>query len=143
MGFDLKGHKAVLFNKGTDTWSTTTLPSIGLAVKNALLLPAETANKYIFIDSFTISQAQILASLEKLTATKWEVTYSDSEKQKKEGLEKMSNGDFSGAMSLIQYINSVHGHGGNFAEYEKTQNELLSLPKENIDDVLAGILKGY
>ncbi|KAM3080830.1 hypothetical protein ACMFMG_004784 [Clarireedia jacksonii] len=142
MGFDLQGHKAVLFNKGTDTWSTTTLPSIGLAVKNAMLLPTETANKYIFIDSFTVSQAQILASLEKLTATKWEVTYLDAEEQKKQGLEKMSQGDFSGAMSLIRYINSVHGHGGNYSEYEKTQNELLSLPKENLDNVLAGILKG-
>jgi hypothetical protein len=142
MGFDLRGHKAVLFNKGTDTWSTTTLSSIGLAVKNAMLLPAETANKYIFVDSFTVSQAQILASLEKITATRWEVTYLDAEEQKKQGLEKMSQGDFSGAMILIRYINSVHGHGGNYSEYEETQNELLSLPKENLDDVLAGILQG-
>jgi uncharacterized protein YjiS (DUF1127 family) len=54
----------------------------------------------------------------------------------------MSKGDFSGAMSLIRYINSVHGHGGNYSEYEETQNELLSLPQENLDDVLAGILQG-
>lgn len=50
-------------------WSklTTALPSIGLA---AILLPVITTNRYIFIDSFTVSQAQMLASLEKLKAIK-------------------------------------------------------------------------
>jgi hypothetical protein len=57
-------------------------------------------------------------------------------------MEKMATGDFSGAMLLIRYINCVEGHGGNFAQYEKTANKLLSLPKENLDKVVAQIVKG-
>jgi hypothetical protein len=66
MGFDLKGHKATIYNDGNAVWSTTTFATIGLAVKNAMLIP-ETANKYIFIDSFTVSQNQVLASFGKTT----------------------------------------------------------------------------
>jgi hypothetical protein len=128
MGFDLKEHKAIILNQGNNPWSTTTFGSIGLAVKNAMLIPEKTANKYMFINSFTVSQNQVLASLEKATGKKWEVTHVDAEELKKIGLEKMSKGDFSGAISLIRYMNCVDGHGGNYILYEESANELLSLP---------------
>jgi hypothetical protein len=136
MGFDLKEQKATIYNDGNGVWSTTTMATVGLAVKNAMLSP-ETASKEIFIDSFTVSHNQVLASLEKASKKKWEVTYVDAEEQKKVGMEKMAKGDFSGAMLLIQYISCVEGHGGNFAQYEETANGLLALPKESLDDVVA------
>ena len=142
MGFNLKEHKATIFNHGNDTWSTSTFATIGQAVTNALLIPNKTANKYLFIDSFTISQNQVLASFEKATGAKWEVTRVDAEEEKKKGFEKISQGDFSGAMSLIRYINCVDGHGGNYAEYRETANELLSLPKQTLDEALAKVVKG-
>ena len=141
MGYNLKERKVTILNDGNDTWSTSTLATIGQAVKNALLIPEQTANKYLFIDSFTVSQNQVLASFEKATGTKWEVTHVDAEEQKKSGFEKMSKGDFSGAMSLIRYINCVSGHGGNYIEYQESANELLSLPKRTLDEVVAEILK--
>jgi hypothetical protein len=142
MGFDLKGHKATIFNHGNDTWSTSTQATIGLAVKNAMLIPDKTANKYMFIDSFTVSQNQVLESLEKITDKKWEVIHADAEEEKRKGFEKMSSGDFSGAMSLIRYINCVDGHGGNYIEYEESADELLSLPNQTLEEVLAEIVKG-
>lgn len=141
MGFNLKEHKASIFNHGNDTWSTTKQATIGLAVKNALLIPEKTANRYLFIGTFTVSQNQVLASFEKATGVKWEVTQVDAEEMKKTGLEKMSKGDFSGGMSLIRYINCVHGHGGNYMEYQESANELLSLPKQNLDAAVEEIVK--
>ena len=142
MGYDLKEHKATIFNHGNDTWSTSTLSAIGLAVKNAMLIPEKTANRYMYIDSFTVSQNQVLGSFEKATGKKWEVTHVDAEEMKKVGMEKMSNGDFSGAMSLIRYINCVDGHGGNYIKYKESANELLSLPKQALDEVVAEIVEG-
>jgi uncharacterized protein YjiS (DUF1127 family) len=142
MGHDIKEQKALVFNDGGDAWSTTTRPTIGLAVKNAMLIPEKTANRYLYIDSFTVSQNQVVASLERATGKKWETAYVDAEEQKKAGLEKMAKGDFSGAMSLIRYINCVNGHGGNYIEYEQSANELLSLPQQTLDDVVAEILQG-
>ena len=141
MGYDMKEHKAVIFNHGNDAWSTTTLATIGLAVKNAMMIPEKTANKYLFIDSFTVSQNQVLASFEKATGKKWEVTHVDAEEEKKVGMEKMSKGDFSGAMSLIRYINCVNGHGGNYIHYEESANGLLSLPKQTLDEVMTEIVQ--
>ncbi|KAM3080587.1 hypothetical protein ACMFMG_005528 [Clarireedia jacksonii] len=141
MGFDLDQHKATIYGHGNDTYSATTFASIGTAVKNALLLPEKTASKYIFINTFNVSQNQVLASLEKATGVKWNVNYLDAEEQKQIGLKRLSEGDFEGAMILIRYINSIHGNGGNYAEYEETANDLLSVPKQNLDEVIASIAK--
>jgi hypothetical protein len=140
LGHDITEQKVLIFNDGKTAWCTTTSSTIGLAVKNALLIPEKTANQYLYINSFTVSQNQVLASLEKATGKKWQATYVDAEEQKKAGLEKMSKGDFSGAMSLIRYICTVPGYGGNFAEYERTANELLCLPKQTLDEVVADVL---
>jgi hypothetical protein len=142
MGFDLASKKATIFNDGNGKWSTTTFGSIGLAVKNAMLIPNKMANKYLCVDSWTLSQNQILASLEKATDTKWDATHVDAEEQKRDGLAKIAGSDFSGAMSLIRYINTVEGHGGNYATYSESANELLELPKLDLDEVIAGVVKG-
>jgi hypothetical protein len=136
MGFNIPSSKAFIYGKGEGTWSTTTMPSIGLAVANALKKPEATKNRYVFVDSFTVSQNEVLHTLEKLQGKKWEVDYVDAEEQKKIGQDKLANGDFSGAMALIRYINSVDGHGGNYATYQKTDNELLGLPKQTLEEVL-------
>jgi hypothetical protein len=107
-----------------------------------MLIPEQTDNRYLYIESFTITANQLLASLEKVTGKKWQVTHVNAEERKREGMEKMAKGDFSSAMLLIQYILYVEGHGGNYMEYQEGANELLSLPKEDLDEVLAGIIKG-
>lgn len=140
MGFDIPNRKAIIYNDGEGSWSTTTLSSIGLAVKNSLLEPEKTANRYIYTASFTVKQNEILKALEKITNSEFNVDWVDAEAQKATGMEKVSKGDFSGAMWLIRYINSVDGNGGNYALYHPTDNELLSLPKEDLEEVLTSIV---
>ena len=134
MGFDVKNQKASLFNGGRDTWSTATFSTLGLAVNNAMLIPNETANKYRYIESLTVSQSEVVASLEKAMGKPWEREQVDAEEMKRSGLEKMSKGDHSGVVSLIRYVNCVHGHGGNYAEEWGTANEVLGLPKATLDE---------
>ena len=134
MGFDVKNHKVSLVNGGRDSWSTATMSTIGLAVKNALLIPNETANKYLYIESLTVSQSEVVASLERAMGKKWEREEVDAEEMKRRGLEKMSKGDYSGMVSLIRYVNCVHGYGGNYAESRRTANGVLGLPKSTLDD---------
>lgn len=64
-------------------------------------------------------------------------TYGDLDNDKKEGAERIAKGDFVGAAQLIRYINLSGGHGGNYMEYAGGNNELLSLPKESLDEVVA------
>lgn len=142
LGIDVKNQKATLYNNGSVRFSTTTLSTIGLAVKNALLMPEQTVNNYLYIDSFTVSQKQILAAFEKATGKKWEVSFADAEVDKKQGLEKMANGDFSGAAHLIRYINLSEGYGGDFMLYKEGANELLGLPTKSLNEVVEGIVRG-
>ena len=140
MGFDLQNHQATLINDGRGKWSTTTLATVALAVKNAMLASEATANKVVYVASFTVSQKDVLAALERVTRDAWKVEYVDGEQRKKAGMEKVSKGDFSGAPLLLNYLNCVEGHGGNFATYKETSNELLDLPKENLDEVVKSIV---
>lgn len=142
MGFDLKARKATTVDDGNQLWAATQMKTVGLAVRNALLVPEKTANKTMFIDSFTVSQNQVLAVLEKATGKKWEVTHVDSDEERKIGQEKIAKRDFTGAANLIRYMNCVGGCGGDYTTYAESSNELLSLPKESLDDVVANIVKG-
>ncbi|MCJ1462475.1 hypothetical protein MMC07_001077 [Pseudocyphellaria aurata] len=141
LGFNLKEHKATILNHGNDRWSTSTFSAVGSAVKNAMLIPEKTANKYLYVGSFTISQNELLASFEKATGAQWEVTHLDAEIEKEIAVEKKSQGDYGGFVSLQRYIICVDGHGGNFLDYRENARELLSLPKQNLDEVVEGILK--
>jgi len=48
---------------------------VALAVKNALLIPEETANRYLFIESFNVSQKDALTALEGLTKKLWNAIF--------------------------------------------------------------------
>ena len=140
MGFDLTNHRATIFGAGNDGWSTTTLSSIGLAVKNAMLLPAETANDYLYVSSFTVSQNDVVDTLEKIQGVTYTIERVDAEKQREEGMQKMANGDFSGVMQLIRYINCIAGHGGDYAKFRESSNGLLKLPEEHLETTLRRVV---
>ena len=142
MGFDMKEWKARIVDDGSKKWSTTTLNTVGLAVKNVMLLPAEeTANKYLYVDSFTVNQNEVLAAFEQVTGEKWEVERVDGEEEKKTGLELSAKGDMKGMMMLIRYWNAVGGHGGDYMLYKEGHNDLLALPRQSLDAEIAKLLK--
>ncbi|PKX91141.1 isoflavone reductase family protein [Aspergillus novofumigatus IBT 16806] len=137
LGFDIDRNHATILDHGTNRWSATTRSTIGLAVKNAMLSPEIVANKYSFIESFNISQNDILASLEDVSGAKWDVTYHGAEEEKRLALEKLAKGNYSAIPVLTRYITCVKGYGGNYMDSEESANKLLSLPAESLREVLA------
>jgi hypothetical protein len=117
-------------------WSTTTLSTVALAVKNAISAPAEKTNKYLFVESFNVSQKKILSAVERLTKDKWEVSYHDAEEQRQTASAKLSRRDYSGLPTLMGYVTCVDGYGGDYMQYEESANDLLSLPQESLDSAL-------
>ncbi|KAJ5544758.1 hypothetical protein N7535_006856 [Penicillium sp. DV-2018c] len=141
LGFDfLSRHATILNSYGDHRWSTTTLSTTALAVKNALLTPDKTTNKYLFVESFNISQMDILTALRTLTGG-WDVSYHNAEEEKRQALEKLSQGNYSGLPTLMRYITCVEGYGGDYMTYEESANGLLSLPKERLEDALGKMVK--
>ncbi|KAK6819143.1 Oxidoreductase aprR [Aspergillus parasiticus] len=141
LGYNLSQQHATILNEGSDRWSATTRATVGLAVKNSLLIPEKTSNRYLFIDTVTVSQTDVLLALQKMTGTEWGVDYVDAEEQKHIALGNLSKGHLIGIPMLMRYITCVNGYGGNYLDYETSANEILSLPVRNVDEVITSILK--
>ncbi|KAJ6099773.1 hypothetical protein N7467_001308 [Penicillium canescens] len=140
--FEMQETRAmILKDYGDHHWSTTTFNTVALAVKNAILATAKTANKYLFIESFNVSQKGILSTLETLTMTKWNVSYHDAEEEKGLALGKLSQGNYSALPTLMWYVTCVEGYGGDYMKHEERANDLLSLPEESLEIALAKIVE--
>ena len=129
-------------DEGDAPWSTTTMPTIALAVKNAMLHPQETKNKTLYIDSVTASSNQVVASLEKATGEKFEITHTNADEAKKICEERLAQGDYEGAsIQQIRQILLIEGYGSDYTRYRETSNKLLSLPEQTLDELIMEMLK--
>jgi hypothetical protein len=140
-GFDLANRKAMIYDDGDQPFSTSTVPSIGIAVARVLLHLEATQNHFVFISSFTTTQNEILAKLEKHSAAPWEITKVNSKAKIEEAREVFRNGGDIPAASrlLILAVQYTAGNGSDFSGRES--NEVLGLLKENMDEVVKHLLK--
>lgn len=142
LGYDIANHKATIWNSGNERFSCSTTPNVARAVLQVLSQPDVTANRYIYTSSFEITQNEILASLEKVTGGKpWGVEHVTSENQIKAGKEAMAKGDFIGTGKLALAASFGGIYGADFVAEGKLANEMLGVPKENLDHVLKGIVE--
>jgi uncharacterized protein YbjT (DUF2867 family) len=152
MGWDVAGRKATIFDGGGVEYEVTNVAQIGRAVAAALSADRleDTKNRYIYVNSFTITQNQVLASLEELTGDQFAVTGKTKAELVKHGLEvvKRAGGKVDGsdkeytAATLGLITAAIYGHGG-FNDYSKTKglwNKRLGLPKEDLKATVARIV---
>ncbi|KAF3385325.1 hypothetical protein F1880_002191 [Penicillium rolfsii] len=141
LGFDFRSRHATLWEgHASNHWSTTSLSTAALAVKNALLEPIKVTNTYLFIESFNVSQNIILSALGSLTG-RWDESYHNPEEEKRRALERLSQGNFSGLPTLMRYVTCVEGYGGDYMKYEESANGLLFLPEKRLESALEKLLE--
>ncbi|KAI9851558.1 MAG: hypothetical protein M1838_003390 [Thelocarpon superellum] len=147
LGFDLASKAVTLYDEGNARFSATTRPTIGQAVASTLLHPAETKNQYVYVQSFAVTQNEIKAALEKATGAPWSVVKTLSSKAVgEEGRAKLAKGDFAGGIfqTILASIFSTEPVGSNFlAEHGSLDNELLGLPKEELDVVVKNVVAAH
>lgn len=112
---------------------------------SSLKHPSLSANKYIYVIDYRVSQNEILASLQKATGDKkWEVSHRTSAEARTTGFEKLGKGDFSGIADMLLGV-AIYGAPKEF-DYSlnhEVANEKLGLPKpEPLDVVIEKIVKG-
>lgn len=142
LGFNLKTKTALIYDGGNTRLSCTNIGTIGKAVAAIIQKPAETANKFLYISSFTVSPNEILASLEKATGEKWTVNEANTDEAAREGKEKMAKGDFSGVRSVLAKLMFGGDTGGNFENEPTLANKLLDLPHESLDETTQAVVEG-
>ncbi|KAL9598544.1 MAG: hypothetical protein Q9219_004446 [cf. Caloplaca sp. 3 TL-2023] len=142
LGFDIKSNTATIYDAGEAPVNMTTLSTVGQSVVSILQHPAETANRYVYIQSTRGTQNQILAALEKSTSKQWTVKKRESAEARQTGGAKLGKGDMSGIPDLI-----VGGilKGEPAANYDVTRqldNGLLGLKEESLEDLVDKVVKG-
>jgi hypothetical protein len=142
MGFNHQTHTATIFDSGDQPYEATNLRQIGRAVASTLLNLQETQNKYVYINSFTVTQNRVLAGLENATKKKWVVRRDTVERLAASGTEKINNGDVgTGTVEIITA--AIYGRGGvnNFREKTEKWKRILGLPDEDLDTVIRGVVE--
>ncbi|KAH6962708.1 hypothetical protein HG530_006421 [Fusarium avenaceum] len=142
LGMHINKKKFVVWDDGNGWFSTTTEDNTALAMVNALSKKWEdTKNKIIWLSDFAITQNTLLETIERVGGQKLAVEKVDSYQLIKEKQAEVAAGDPYAIYSLIE-TGFVTGRFGGHLEKEGTiMNEVLGLPKKNLDDVVREALK--
>ncbi|KAI9931457.1 hypothetical protein ASPWEDRAFT_37741 [Aspergillus wentii DTO 134E9] len=144
LGFDISSNTASFDPKyRANTFSASNLDFIGRAVAQALApsIAPKTANKLLYVRSFTVSQDALLAEVERITGKEWKVETISFEELTKDAREKLKNNDFSRVGALIQDVIFDSATGNDWDIRGVTSNELLELPdKEDLEATLRRVL---
>ena len=148
-GFDFANRAVTLFDDGETKISTSTWPQVGRAVAGLLSLPIHPEgqdqsrcldrfrNSVVYVSSFTVSQKDILDSVLRVTQTgleDWKVSKEPVKERYTEGMEVMQKGDRMGFVRMMYSRVFYPDDCGDFEKTKGTINDLLGLPKEDLDE---------
>lgn len=136
--FDLAARRADIIDDGDRRSSQATLAQIAQATVRILQRPEETRNRMLFIQSFCVSQNEVLRSLEKaMGGDKWEVQRFDSEDFIREKKALADKGDLDAIEDLVFVLGAING---NWEEKPDFAMDLLGLENEDLDDVVQRVV---
>lgn len=131
--FDLASRTAEILDDGTYRSSTSTLARLADAVVRVLQDESIGRNKVLFLQSFCVSQLDVLAALEKATGEKWKVNWHDSGAFIKENKAKADAGEKGAISNLVFALGAIDG------DWEKRPGfamEALGFENEDLAEVV-------
>lgn len=135
--FDLKAKKADILGTGDVKSSQATLAQVARAVVRILQRPEETKNKMLFVQSFCVSQNEVLRSLEKAMGKTWEVVRYDTMEFIEEKKAVVRSGDATANEDLVFALGVIDG---NWEERPDFAMKMLGLKNEDLDEVVQGVV---
>lgn len=142
MGLDIPNLRATIYDSGDQPYEATNVRQIGRAVAGILKHPEETKNKYIYVNSFTVTQNQVLAAIEKTSGKKLQVSRMTTEDLQNEGHRNAEKGNMN--LAFPQVVTAVvYGYGGmnNYSANREMANKLLGLPEESLEKTIEEVVK--
>lgn len=148
-GFDFANKTATFFDDGQTKISTSTWPQVGRAVTALLSLPIKPEggnlerclehfqNKVVYVNSFTVSQQDMLDSVLRVTGDKledWTINKEPARERYAAATKALQGGEKMAYVRMM-YTRIFYNDGsGDFETRRGTANEILRLPKEDFDD---------
>lgn len=142
LGFNIGERTAQIFDSGNAKFTTSTLHLVGQSVAAVLRRPAESKNRRVYVGSFTTSQNEVLAVLEKATGAQWKVEHITVDQAIENGRQGMANGEFQFSIMMLLRALIYGGDKYGSAFGHKLDNQALGLPTENLEEVTTKIVKG-
>ena len=149
-GFDFKERTVTLYDDGNTVINTSTWPQTGRAVAKLLslkVLPENEndksptldmfRNKPLYVSSFKVSQRDMLASVLRVTGTSqddWKITHEPVKDRYNAGVAQMKGGDRIGFGKMLYARMFYPDQCGNYEDTRGLHNDLLGLPKEDMDE---------
>lgn len=148
-GFDLKKKEVTLFDDGTTPLNTTTWDQVARAVSALLSFPVEKEagydgpvvsdwrKRFVCISSFTISQRDMLDSLNRvmgMTDAEWKIRHEPAQERFQRAAEALKKGDMTAFPTMLYSRLFFPGESLKFEERQGLANGILGLPKEDLDD---------
>jgi nucleoside-diphosphate-sugar epimerase len=140
LSFDLKNRKVRVFDGGDIKWSASTLGRVGESVVAVLMKEEETRDRVCFVQSFCVSQNEVLACLERVMGEKWEVEQVKSEEFIREMKGKLDRDPDDGEAreALVSVVGIVES---NWEGKEGFANGMLGLQEEDLEGVVRRVVK--
>ncbi|KAL9622250.1 MAG: hypothetical protein Q9160_003433 [Pyrenula sp. 1 TL-2023] len=140
---DLKARKARVFDGSGGKWSASTLARVGEATVRVLEPQREeaTANRVLLVQSFCVSQKEVLGLLEKVVEGKWEVEHVGSENFIEE-MKGTVDKDPSNGEAKENLVGVVGLTLSNWEGKEDFANRMLELEDEDLEEVVKKVVNG-
>jgi putative NADH-flavin reductase len=137
--FDVKAHKARIFDGGDIRWSATTIDTIATAVVRILQNEEQTRDRMLYIQSFCVTQNEVLRSLEKATGKDWQVEHVDSDTYIGEA-KRVTDREPDNAEATEKLVSVVGIVDAYWEGKDDFANSLLGLEKEDLDQVVKKVV---
>ncbi|KAK7702216.1 hypothetical protein SLS64_009794 [Diaporthe eres] len=143
MGFDLLNKTATLVDGGNTRFTTSNVSQIARAIISVLEHPAETKNQLVFVESFTTTQAEVLAALQKATGQDWKVREESSKDVRLQGFKKVGEGDImgGGALVITALVLGREGLEDHTSVKGGIWNKRLGLEAESVEETVRAVLE--
>ncbi|KAI4602378.1 hypothetical protein KJ359_009620 [Pestalotiopsis sp. 9143b] len=141
LGFDLQGQKATVWDDGKYKFSGITRENVARAVVGVLKNPEATANRHVYVSSFEASLNDLVAAAEKAQDTRYSILHTSTSTEAEAARGALASGNFMAATKLLLVATLNPGYGSNFAEGGRLWNEKLGVPREDVNDVVARVIK--
>ncbi|GAB7366234.1 hypothetical protein MBLNU230_g7791t1 [Neophaeotheca triangularis] len=140
MHVDLENKRMDILDDGRVKASASTLRQVAEATARVLELEGEprTRNCVLFVQSFCVSQLEVLAAYERVTGCEWGVRWLESGVYERDEVAKRDQGSKEAVENLVWLLGNVEG---DWRGREEFAMGLLGLEEEGLDEVVGRIVK--
>jgi nucleoside-diphosphate-sugar epimerase len=150
-GWNLRAGKITVWDSGDQEWEGTNIGQIAKATVACLQAGRyeATANQYVFVNSFTLTQNRVIAALEKVLGKKMEIERVASSEVAEKARRDLATGEIEkigvgyypkGAVGLIAcQLYNMDGLN-NYSKTKGLWNERLGLEEEDLEDTVRRVV---